>query len=267
VTGSGGTPAGTVTFSVDGHDQQTVTLNASGVATFTASTLALGSHAVVARYNGSGTFAASSTSLTQDVQGPSTTVLTSSANPSTINQAVTFTATVTGPGGTPGGGVSFFVDGGVPLATVSLNPSGVATFTTRALTVGSHSVTAAYFGSPAYTASLATPLLQTVNGLAARLQAVVASNSAVNTPFIILVQALNAQGLPASGLSGSPALLLVQSAPPGGALSGPTQTTFANGLAAFVMTANLEGTYLVQVTDVVDGISIHLTITVVGRPT
>lgn len=63
------------------------------------------------------------------------------------NQNVTFTATVTPDSGTgtPTGYVTFLLDF-APLATVPLNASGVATFTTNVFPVGSNDITAFYSG-------------------------------------------------------------------------------------------------------------------------
>ncbi|HWS57978.1 MAG TPA: Ig-like domain-containing protein, partial [Actinotalea sp.] len=77
----------------------------------------------------------------------STTTLTSSANPSTVGQSVTFTATVTS-GGTPvTAGTVQLSDGATPLGTVSLNAAGTATLTTSALSVGTHPITATFSGT------------------------------------------------------------------------------------------------------------------------
>ena len=69
----------------------------------------------------------------------------SSQNPSTLNQAVTFTATVTSAAGTPTGSLTF-KDAANALGTVSLNGSGIATLTTSVLTIGTHPITAEYAG-------------------------------------------------------------------------------------------------------------------------
>jgi hypothetical protein len=76
-----------------------------------------------------------------------TTVLTTSANPGQIGQAITFKATVTGnaPGSnTPTGTVTFF-EGRRTLGTVTLN-GGVATLDVRTLAPGKHRITAVYNG-------------------------------------------------------------------------------------------------------------------------
>jgi hypothetical protein len=73
--------------------------------------------------------------------------LSSSTGSAVFGQAVTFTATVTGPGA-PAGSVTFSA-GGTVLGTVTLNASGRATLTTSALAIGSHAVVASYGGSAA----------------------------------------------------------------------------------------------------------------------
>jgi hypothetical protein len=88
-----------------------------------------------------------------------TTTLTSSLNPSGLGQAVTFTATVTG--ASPTGTVTF-KDGATTLGTGTLHGAGQATFTTSALTVGSHSITAVYGGDASNAASTSAPLTQAV---------------------------------------------------------------------------------------------------------
>jgi hypothetical protein len=74
---------------------------------------------------------------------PTTTTLSSSANPSLFGQSVTFTATVSSKtGDTPTGTVTFS-DGPTSLGTVALT-SGEASFTMSSLSIGSHSITAQY---------------------------------------------------------------------------------------------------------------------------
>jgi ice-binding like protein/Big-like domain-containing protein len=94
-----------------------------------------------------------------------TTVTSLSANPSTMGQPVTFTATVTAANGsTPTGSVEFF-DNGVALGTVAVDSSGHATLTTSALGVGSHNITAVYLGAPGFLSSTSAALTQTVNAI------------------------------------------------------------------------------------------------------
>ena len=160
----GGTPTGTITFTIDGTPQTPVALDGSGQATLSTAALAPGSRTIGASYSGDTNYVASNDSLTQTVdQIATTTALVSSANPSSIGDSVTFTATVTADsgGGTPSGTVTFTVDG-TPQAPVGLDGSGQASISTAALAIGSRSIEAAYSGDTDYIASNDT-LTQTVN--------------------------------------------------------------------------------------------------------
>jgi uncharacterized repeat protein (TIGR03803 family) len=88
-----------------------------------------------------------------------TTTLTSSPNPSTEGEAVTFTATVTSPAGPPPDGENILFDkiGNAPLV------NGVATFTTKALPVGSIDTAAVYDGDINFSPSHSVRYLQVVN--------------------------------------------------------------------------------------------------------
>ena len=168
VTSGAGVPTGTVTFRDGAATLGTVTL-VNGSASLSISTLAAGNHSLVAVYNGTASFAPStSPTVTQLVNNANTagttTSLTSSA--STIKSAsfITFTATVSPvPAvGTPTGSVSFF-DGTTLLATAPLNAAGQASLVTRRLqTVGSHSITAVYNGDANFTGSTSPAFIVTV---------------------------------------------------------------------------------------------------------
>jgi uncharacterized protein YjdB len=92
-----------------------------------------------------------------------TTTIASSVNPSVYGQAVTLTGTVTPSNGTgaPTGSVTFS-DGANIIGTASL-ASGQGALTVSSLTVGSHSLTAAYFGDANFLASTSPALSQLVN--------------------------------------------------------------------------------------------------------
>jgi large repetitive protein len=123
----------------------------------------------------SGVFA--STTLTV-APSASTTQISSSANPSASGQSVAFTATVA-PQGAPGTatGTVTFSDGGTTLATQPLS-GGIATLSSAALSVGSHSITANYNGDANNQASSAT-LTQVVS--AAGTTTTVQSSSPIST--------------------------------------------------------------------------------------
>lgn len=85
-----------------------------------------------------------------------TTVITSTANPSILAASVTFAVSVTpsSGSGTPTGTVTLS-DGSTTLATVPLT-NGQATFASSTLSVGSHSIMAAYSGDNNFQASTGT---------------------------------------------------------------------------------------------------------------
>ncbi len=166
-----GTPTGTVDFLDGGTVIGVGTLDGSGVATLTTSTLSVSGspHSITAEYVGDANFTTStSTAVSQVVnQAATSTALVSSVNPSVSGESVTFTATVTAtsPGsGTPTGTVNF-LDGATVIGTGTLDGSGVATFTTGALDVAGspHSITAVYVGDTDFTTSTSTAVSQTVN--------------------------------------------------------------------------------------------------------
>ncbi len=163
VTASSGTPSGTVTFKNGTATLKTVSLSA-GVAKYTNTTLAVGTNSITAVYNGSASFATSTSTVVSQVvnKASTTTTLASSQNPSVFGQSVTFTATVKPQfSGTPAGTVTF-KNGTVTLGTVALS-GGVAKYTTATLAVGTHSITAVYNGNTSFTTSTSAALSQVVN--------------------------------------------------------------------------------------------------------
>ena len=86
------------------------------------------------------------------VKAGSTTDLVAAPNPANVGQTITFTATVTGDGGTPTGLVTF-LEGDTVLGTGTL-AGGVATFSTAALAAGTHIITARYEGDDNFGISL-----------------------------------------------------------------------------------------------------------------
>src|SRR5262249_20418164 len=105
-----------------------------------------GTYTVVARFPGSTDYAAvTSAPITFTInRGTALVALATTGGSAVFGPPITTTATVTGPGA-PSGKVAFS-DGATLLATVPLDGSGKATFTTTELAVGSHSITATYSG-------------------------------------------------------------------------------------------------------------------------
>jgi hypothetical protein len=165
VTTNVGVPSGTIQFR-DGPASNvigTATLDANGRASFTTSALAAGNHTIRAVYSGdTNVLNSTSAALTQNIAYLTTTTVTSSRNPSLFGQSVTFTIVVTAPSGIPRGPV-VISDGAATLASLTLNSSGTATYTTSSLTRGAHSITAAYGGNTTNQRSTSAVLIQQVN--------------------------------------------------------------------------------------------------------
>ncbi|WP_158941571.1 Ig-like domain repeat protein [Granulicella sp. S190] len=162
VTSTGVTPTGIVTFLDGSVTIGTATLNSAGVALFPTQSLASGTHVITASYAGdSNTAPGTSSAVTQIVKDGTSVSLSSSPNPSTPLASVTFSALVVGTSGIPTGSVSF-LDGGVRLGTVNLDATGAASFSTSALIVGTHHITASYSGDANSIASTSSQLNQTV---------------------------------------------------------------------------------------------------------
>jgi hypothetical protein len=133
-----------------------VPLGGTGHASCGSSALGADHHFITARYSGDANFSAGSAALVQRVHaGGSASALASAPNPSRGGQAVTFTATVAAlpPGsGIPTGMVTF-QEGNEVLAQVALDPRGAASFSTSALALGRHTVTAVYASDTRFAAS------------------------------------------------------------------------------------------------------------------
>ena len=169
-TVSPSTATGTVQFTVDGAASGAPVLLATGQASYALPFPGTGAHSVIATYNGDAAFLASiSPMLTQTVGSalrPTITVVTSNRSSSAnLGQSITFTATVrpvTGTG-TPTGTVQFNVDGVNVGGVLTMNAQGRATYSTAALSAGSHNVIATYSGSAIFGGGGSATFIQVVN--------------------------------------------------------------------------------------------------------
>jgi hypothetical protein len=109
-------------------------------------------------------FAAWNTYQAPGATTPTTTAVTSSNGSATFGQSVTLTATVTTLAGSGQTGTVQFMDGATPLGTpAAVNSStGLATYTSSALSVASHTITAVYSGDGNYTASTSAAFAQNI---------------------------------------------------------------------------------------------------------
>jgi sugar lactone lactonase YvrE len=162
---------GVVTFSVISpatgiFTLATCTLSAAGACTATytpTGTLAAGTYAgdIKASFATVGNYAAASGAamLTVSQVTPGIT-LAASVNPTVVQSAITFTATVTSAIGMPTGTV-IFMDGTTLLGTGAI-VNGVATFTTSTLAVGAHTITAVYSSDNNFTTVTSSAQTETV---------------------------------------------------------------------------------------------------------
>ncbi len=163
-----GTPTGTVHFLDNGTEIGTGTLS-GGQATFSTTSLGVGSHPITAVYDGDGNFNGSSTSsaLSQVIDANATTVSISPspASPSTFGTSVTFTVTVSGGASTPTGNVTF-KDGSTVIGTTQvLDGAGQAQVSISTLSAGVHTISAAYEGDGTHQAGTGS-ISYTVNAAA-----------------------------------------------------------------------------------------------------
>ena len=159
-----GLPSGNVNF-VDGGTLLGTASLVGGTASLTTAGLSAGSHAIEAQYEGDSSFepgtGASSHSVNDAASTPVLTV-TSSRNPSSTGQAVTFTANASMTSGAVTGSVEFW-DGATLLGTSVLS-AGRATLTTSALSNGSHAIRARYAGSSSAPPVISAVFVQAVGG-------------------------------------------------------------------------------------------------------
>ena len=119
-------------------------------------------HTIAASYSGDKNFGTANATLAAPVAisaAVTTTAITASPNPSSFNQPVTFTATVSAPaGGVALSGKVSFTDSATTAAipgcaAVTPLANGVATCSYSGLAIGTHTVTAAYGGDVNFNAS------------------------------------------------------------------------------------------------------------------
>jgi hypothetical protein len=189
-------PTGTISFTSNGNPiagcfAQTVDAT-SHVATCSTSSLIAGSDSIGATYAGDSNFATSgATPISQSVSKQTPTVTVSSPGPSTVNDSVTFTATLTGTFTplVPAGTVAFTLNGN-PIAVCSAQTVDAtthqATCATNALIGGSNTIGATYAGDSNFATTDAAPFTQTVSKLTPTVTLTASPNpSTVNNPVTL----------------------------------------------------------------------------------
>lgn len=234
-----GALTGEVTFTDGGTAlSNPIAIDASGHATLAVSSLAVGTHAIVATYNGATNYTASTApTLNEQVQQTATSVsLTSSAANVLAGKPVSFTAGVTSSTGVPTGSVTFNAGGNV-LGTVTLSAQGGATLTVSSLPVGSNSITAVYGGDANYTSNTSAALNETVS-LAQPVVMLSGPANAVDVGSAVLLTGT----LTGAGVTPTGTLSLTD-----GATTLSSQTAAANGRFSFSTSSLGLGTHTLSV--------------------
>lgn len=127
VTSAGGTPAGNVTFYDGAATLGTTSLNASGKAMFTTTTLTPGSHSIKAVYAGNGTYASGTSNTVSQVVNYTSTITGNQNGGLTVEsgQAVNVTSTgkLNGGATVKSGGILFF-NGGTANGGITVQSGG-----------------------------------------------------------------------------------------------------------------------------------------------
>ncbi len=199
VSDAGPGPTGTVQF-IDGTGSGAAvigvaTLSTNGTASLTVNTLLPGAHSIVATYGGDASSAGSSSAALPELVKASGISLQSSSNPSVSGQNVVLSAQLNAAGPLPPTGMVIFRNSDVILASIPINGTGLASFTTQVLSVGTHAITASFAGDSHYAAAggqltqivmdattavtLTASANPTIYGQALSLQAAVTSNGGI----------------------------------------------------------------------------------------
>jgi hypothetical protein len=233
--------AAPITLSATATSSLPVNFAVTGPATLTGNTLQFtgaGTVVVTASQAGNNSYtAATSVSRTIVVSQATPTVsLISSASPALVQNAVTFSATVSSAVGTPTGTVSF-LDGTTALGSGTLIGGG-ATFTTSTLSAGSHQITAVYSGDTNFVTLTSASLTENVQDF---------SLNIAGSPGASASQTVSPGGTATYALTLSPigsifpaAVALTVSGLPAGASYTLTPTTIAAGAGATNVTLTIQ---------------------------
>jgi len=205
-------PTGTVSFTINGaasSDCPTQTLNASGQATCTTSSLIYPADKVIATYAGDSNFSVTaitgSATVAQTVnKATAQTSVISSSPTSAVNQSVTFKATVVAPAGTsapiqPTGSVTF-AQGATTLCTsVALSAANPATASctytfTKAIASPGASVTATFSGDSNFLAGTPGSTTQIVGSASSKTTLASAPNPSTVNQQVTFTANISAAG-------------------------------------------------------------------------
>lgn len=206
-SGSSVIPSGNVAFYDGSLAFGAGSLNASGIATFSISSLCAGTHNITAKYAGdTNSLASQSAAVIQTVtQMPTKTSLATSNANIYAGVSVIFTAVVSRTDSIIPTGVVTFMDGTVSIGAASLDTTGTAAWTTTRLAAGTHSISAVYGGDTnnlASTSSILTEILQQISTSTTLAASADPASAGAVIQFTATVSASGANGNPPG--TGSP---------------------------------------------------------------
>ncbi len=167
ITVSNGTqsqiPSGSVTLTDGTNTLATIQLSATGTATFTLQAPSLGTHTLVATYEGdNNNRQAASMPLTETVTlRPTTTSFTPSSANVSFGQQITLISVVNASGSRPATGSVTWIAGSTTLGSVAIDSTGLASLTITPQQ-GVFNAVAQYSGDALYAASVSAPVTITV---------------------------------------------------------------------------------------------------------
>jgi hypothetical protein len=172
LTSSNAAPTGSVTFMDGSTTIGSGTLASAGglssTATLITPALPVGTDSITVVYAATPNFGGSTSSALSQIVNPdsATATVASSLNPSSSNQPVTLTATLSGSYAAPTGSVTF-MDGANAIGTATLTPGGglssSATLTTSTLPTGTDPITVVYAATQDFAAATSAVFSQVVN--------------------------------------------------------------------------------------------------------
>jgi hypothetical protein len=151
-------PTGTIEFQDGGNVLGTVvTLDSTGKATYTSTTLTPGTHSLTAVYSGDNTYPAGNASQSLAVNGLTATVkVTPSPASITTAMSLSVTVAVTGSGATPTGTVTLSGGGYNSSAATLTGGSATIVIPANSLSAGSDTLTVSYSGDANYSQATGT---------------------------------------------------------------------------------------------------------------
>ena len=175
-------------------------LDGNGNAACQIPSLPLGTHTIIATYSGDPNDAgATSAPFMEVIRQQPALALAVSSSPAAVTSNVTLTLTAADQSGTPTGAVTFY-DGGTALATVNLNASGIAQWSTQSFAVGTHSLSAQYAGDAANASGTSNSVPEQIAQL--KTLTVLSSNTSnpmIDTPLVLVAKVASSIGVIPTG--------------------------------------------------------------------